>query len=43
MDDAIRVASLHHTFEVVVEQSLGNPTQVSKGVQVTADKPGGIG
>jgi len=42
LHDILSITPEHHAFEVIVEQPLGNATQVSKGVQVTPNEPGGI-
>src|SRR6266480_1694388 len=42
LDNSVGITPEHDTFEVVVEQPLGNPSQVRKRMQVTPNEPGGI-
>ncbi len=42
MHDIASITPEHHTFEVIVEQPLGNASQVRKRVQMTPNEPGGI-
>ena len=42
LHDIVRITPQHYTFEVIVEQPLGNTSQVRKRVEMTPNEPGGI-
>ena len=42
MHDIVSITPRHHTFEVIVEQMLGNASQVSKSMEVTTNEPSAI-
>src|SRR5436305_1915994 len=43
MHDIVRITAEYHTFEVIVEQSLGNASQIRERVQMASNEPGSIG
>src|SRR6266852_2883919 len=42
MHHIVCITPLHHTFEIIIEQVLGNASQVRKRMEVTTNEPGGI-